>query len=97
MRLYPIDSARCQMISTGSVSPVIAWVVDGDRRIPDPAGRPELDEVTGLPLWRCEVIIPGDDGDDRDRTAVTEITIAAKDRPDAGTFGELLVFDGLAM
>ena len=97
MRTYPIDSTRVQMISTGTCAPVVQWVeIDGGRR-PHPNGLQDVDPLTNLPLWRVEVIIPGDETDDRDRTAVTEITIAAKDKPDAGAFGDLLMFEGLAM
>lgn len=97
MRSYPIDTARVRLISTGNVTAVPAWVElsDGSRR-PDPNGRQETDDA-GRPLWRVEVITPADEGDDRDRTAVAEITIASPDQPDPGTFGELLQFDGLSV
>ncbi|MDN5917377.1 MAG: hypothetical protein L0I76_20145 [Pseudonocardia sp.] len=95
MRSYPIDAARVRLISTGNVNAVPAWVelADGSRR-PDPNGRQEADDQ-GRPLWRIEVITPADEGDDRDKTAVAEITIASQDQPDVGTFGELLTFESL--
>jgi hypothetical protein len=98
MRTYPIDADRVRMISTGTCTPVTAWIelADGSRR-PDPVGRQDKDEATGFPLWRVEAILPADEGDERDKTAVTEITIASKDRPDAGAFGDLLTFVDLTM
>jgi hypothetical protein len=97
MRSYPIDADRVRMISTGTCVPVSKWVelADGSRR-PDPTGRQDVDEQ-GRPLWKVEVIIPADEGDDRDKTGVTEILIAAKDRPDPGAFGDLLTFAELVM
>lgn len=97
MRSYPIDAARVRLISTGNVNAVPAWVelADGSRR-PDPNGRQEADEQGRL-LWRVEVITPADEGDDRDKTAVAEITVAAQDQPDPGQFGELLTFEGLVV
>ncbi|MFC4951284.1 hypothetical protein [Pseudonocardia sp. GCM10023141] len=97
MRSYPIDAERVRLISTGTVSPVTKWVElsDGSRR-PDPTGRQDEDE-NGRPLWRVEVIMPADEGDDRDKTGVAEITVASKDRPDPGAFGDLLVFEGLVV
>jgi hypothetical protein len=97
MRSYPIDAERVRLISTGTVSPVAKWVVlsDGSRR-PDATGRQDEDE-NGRPLWRVEVIMPADEGDDRDKTGVAEITVASKDRPDPGAFGDLLVFEGLVV
>jgi hypothetical protein len=85
------------MISTGSVTPVTAWVelADGSRR-PDPNGRQDVDDQ-GRPLWRVEVVMPADETDERDRTGVLEVTVAAKDQPDAGSFGEPLVFERLVM
>lgn len=98
MRTIPVDADRVRLISTGKVLAVLAWVVlaDGSRR-PDPNGRQEVDEATGLPLWRVEVIAPADPSDERDKTDVTEITVAAKDQPDPGAFGDLLTFDGLTV
>lgn len=98
MRTIPVDAARINLISTGKVIAVPAWVVmsDGSRR-PDPNGRQEMDEATGLPLWRVEVIMPADPGDERDKTDVTEVTVAAKDQPDPGSFGEVLTFEGLTV
>lgn len=95
MRTYPIDANRVRLVSTGTVTPVAVWVElsDGSRR-PDPNGRQEVDEQ-GRAMWRVEVIIPGDDDDERDRTGVAEVTVASKDRPEVGGFGELLHFDGL--
>jgi hypothetical protein len=97
MRSYPIDADRVRLISTGTVSPVTRWVElsDGSRR-PDPTGRQDEDE-NGRPLWRVEVIMPADEGDERDKTGVAEITVASKDRPDPGAFGDLLVFEGLVV
>lgn len=97
MRSYPIDADRVRLISTGTVSPVTKWVelADGSRR-PDPTGRQDVDE-RDRPLWRVEVIMPADEGDDRDKTGVAEITVASKDQPDPGSFGELLTFEGLVM
>lgn len=97
MRTYPIDANRVRLVSTGTVTPVAVWVelADGSRR-PDPAGRQEVDDQ-GRALWRVEVIMPADEHDERDRTDVVEIMVAAKDRPDVGGFGEPLHFDGLVM
>lgn len=97
MRTVPIDPNRVRMISTGTVTAVPAWVelADGSRR-PDPSGRQDVDEQN-RPLWRVEVVMPADDGDDRDRTGVVEVTIAAKDQPDPGSFGDVLVFEHLTM
>ena len=97
MRTYPIDSTRVQMISTGKCKPAPliyqkpdgAWAVN-----PKEQGR---QEYTALPLWTVECITPADEEDDRDKTAVIEIEIASKDKPDPGSFGELLIFEGLAM
>src|SRR5690349_11227436 len=92
VRTYPIDSTRVQMISTGTCAPVVRWVeIDGGRR-PDPNGIQDVDQLTNLPLWRVEVILPRDETDERDKTDVTEISIAAKEKPDAGAFGDLLLF-----
>jgi hypothetical protein len=98
MRTIPVDAERVRLISTGVITAVIAWIVlaDGSRR-PDPAGRQDVDEATGLPLWRVEVIMPADEGDERDKTAVTEITLACREQPDPGAFGDVLTFEGLAM
>lgn len=95
MRNFPIESSRMTMISTGQASPVPVWVEnpDGSRR-PDPNGRQDKNEA-GAPLWRVEVIIPGDEGDDRDRTGIHEVTVACVDDPKVGTFGEPLTFDHL--
>lgn len=97
MRSYPIDTTRVRLISTGSVSKVTAWVelADGSRR-PDPNGRQDKDEQGRL-LWRVEVIMPADEGDERDKTGVAEITVASDQEPHAGSFGELLQFEGLVM
>jgi hypothetical protein len=97
MRSYPIDAERVRLISTGTVIPVTKWVElsDGSRR-PDPTGRQDADEQGRL-LWRVEVIMPADEGDDRDKTGVAEITVASKDQPDPGSFGDLLVFEGLVV
>lgn len=97
MRSYPIDTDRVRLISTGTVSPVAKWVelADGSRR-PDPQGRQDADEQ-GRPLWRVEVITPADEGDDRDRTAVAEITVASHEQPNVGAFGDLLAFEGLTV
>lgn len=97
MRAYPIDAERCRLISTGTCTPVTKWIElsDGSRR-PDPQGRQDEDEQ-GRPLWRVEIILPADEGDERDKTGVTEILIASKDAPDAGAFGDLLTFEGLTM
>jgi hypothetical protein len=97
MRSYPIDAQRVRLISTGTVTPVQKWVelADGSRR-PDPTGRQDSND-RGLPLWRVEVILPPDEGDDRDKTGVAEITVACQGQPDPGSFGELLVFEGLVM
>lgn len=97
MRTYPIDSNRVQMISTGTCkpAPLIFQKADGAWSVnPKEQAR---EERTGLPLWTVEVIIPSDDSDERDRTAVTEVEIVAKDKPEAGSFGEVLVFEGLTM
>lgn len=96
MRSYPIDATRVRMISTGNCTPVTKWIElsDGSRR-PDPTGRQDVDDA-GRPLWRVEVIVPGDEGDDRDKTGVAEVTVAG-DRPDPGAFGDLLNFEGLTM
>ena len=97
MRSFPLDANRVRLVSTGTVTPVAVWVelADGSRR-PDPNGRQEVDEQ-GRGIWRVEVIAPADADDDRDKTGVIEVTVAAKDRPDVGGFGELLHFDGLLM
>lgn len=97
MRTFPIDAERVRMISTGTCTPVTKWIElsDGSRR-PDPQGRQDVDDQ-GRALWRVEVILPADADDERDKTGVTEILIASKDQPDAGAFGDVLVFEGLAM
>jgi hypothetical protein len=97
VRNFPIDSARLTAFSTGVVAPVQKWIElsDGSRK-PDPAGRQDEDEH-GRPLWRVEAILPADAEDERDKTSVTEIVIASKDRPDAGNFGEPLAFVDLTM
>jgi hypothetical protein len=97
MRSYPIDASRVRLISTGTVSPVTAWVElsDGSRR-PDPNGRQDKDDQGRL-LWRVEVIMPADEGDDRDKTGVAEVTVASNQEPDPGAFGDLLQFEGLVM
>jgi hypothetical protein len=97
MRSYAIDTTRVRMISTGKVSEVQKWVVlgDGSRR-PDPTGRQEIDGQ-GRPLWRVEVIVPADEGDERDKTDVTEVVVAAHERPNGGAFGDLLRFEKLTM
>lgn len=97
MRTYPIDTNRVRMISTGTVTEVQKWVVlaDGSRR-PDPTGRQDVDEL-GRPLWRIEVILPADEGDDRDKTNIAEVIVATHDRPNPGAFGDLLTFDALAV
>jgi hypothetical protein len=97
MRSFPIDSNRVRLISTGNVSPVAAWVVlaDGSRR-PDPNGRQDL-HTDGRPLWTVEVIVPADDADERDRTEVVPVTVASHERPDGGTFGDVLSFAGLTV
>jgi hypothetical protein len=97
MRSYPIDTDRVTLISTGVVTPVAKWVelADGSRR-PDPNGRQECDDA-GRALWRVEVITPADPADERDKTAVVEILIASNDRPEPGTLGTRLTFDGLVM
>ena len=94
MRSYPIDTDRVTLISTGVVTPVAKWVelADGSRR-PDPNGRQECDDA-GRALWRVEVITPADPTDERDKTAVVEILIASNDRPEPGTLGTRLTFDG---
>jgi len=97
MRTYPIDATRVRMISTGTVTEVQKWVVlaDGSRR-PDPTGRQDADD-SGRPLWRIEVILPADEGDERDKTNVAEVIVASYDRPNPGSFGDLLVFEGLML
>ena len=97
MRQFPIDPARITLISTGVASPVIQWIelADGSRR-PDPEGRQDKTEL-GVPMWRVEVIIPGDEDDDRDKTGVYEVAVAQADDPKIGTFGEPLTFVGLTM
>lgn len=97
MRSYPIDTDRVQMISTGTVTPMVKWVelADGSRR-PDPNGRQEVDEQ-GRGLWRVEAITPADESDERDKTAVAEVMIASHEQPQAGQFGNRLTFDGLVM
>jgi hypothetical protein len=95
MRMYPVDSNRVNMISTGRVKPVAEFgnTPDGYR----PTGAQAVDELTRLPLWEVEVITPADEDDDRDKTAVVAVAIAAKDKPDGGSFGDLLQFEGLAV
>lgn len=97
MRSYPIDTDRVQMISTGTVQAVPAWVVlaDGSRR-PDPTGRQEVDE-NGVPQWRVEVIVPTDQADERDRTSIVVVSIGSHQAPEAAPFGTPVQFDGLAM
>lgn len=97
MRTYPIDGTRVHMISTGTCKPSPLIEKDRDGKWGVVEGKQAVDQATRLPLWTVEVIIPGDEGDDRDRTGVVELEIAAKDRPDPGTFGEILQFEGLAM
>ncbi|MBN9096885.1 MAG: hypothetical protein J0I49_02035 [Pseudonocardia sp.] len=95
MRKLPADSSRLRMMRTGTLSEVQAWVVlaDGSRR-PDPTGRQDLDE-SGRPLWRIEVILPADEGDERDKTNIAEVTVASHERPNPGAFCDLLTFEGL--
>lgn len=97
MRNFPIDPARMTLISTGVATPVVMWIEqsDGARR-PDPAGRQDKTEL-GVPMWRVEVIIPGDEDDDRDKTGVYEVAVAQAEDPKVGTFGEPLTFVGLTM
>jgi hypothetical protein len=97
MRTYPIDSTRVHMISTGTCKPSPLIEKDRDGKWGVVEGKQAVDQDTRQPLWTVEVIIPGDTDDDRDRTAVTEIEIAAKDRPDPGAFGDVLQFEGLTM
>jgi hypothetical protein len=97
MRTFPIDADRVRLISTGTCAPVTKWIElsDGSRR-PDPTGRQDEDEH-GRKLWRVEVITPADEDDERDKTTVVEVLIASKDKPDAGSFGDLLTFADLTM
>ena len=98
MRTVAIDGERMVMISTGKVTAVVRWVEDGagGRKL-DPNGAQDTD-ISGLPLWRVEAIVPPQDpSDDRASTEVIEVTVALAVKPDSGTFGEVIRFERLVM
>jgi hypothetical protein len=94
VREIPVDATQVQMISTGTVTPVMAWTGEGDSR--KMSDQQERDEQ-GRAVWRVEVIVPGDSDDERDRTSVSDVTIRSHERPDPGAFGDVLQFVGLRL
>lgn len=99
MATYAVDSNRQQMVATGNVAPLMAWVEGPDGRRAPSKDAQEHDELTKLPLWGVEVMY------DAERfgkaiTVTSEVVVGAKDAPSPQkytpiTFRELTVDAGV--
>lgn len=92
IRQIPIDSARLDLVATGTVSPVPTFVEmpDGSRR-PDPNGTQAVND-DGVRLWTVDALATEDD----ENSEVIGVQIPAPQKPVVKRLGPIS-FHGLTL